>query len=151
MQFVTGYSISSSQPCEVEQNDQNYEKGDLNEYSDSKGWPLKKWKNKCLNVWWHLVCLLQVIQTWHRYAAIHAYKKSQTLHMVEEARQHLNTCRYLTPCRYISHHNACRYLTHCRYMSHHNACRYLTPCRYMSHHNACRYLTYCRYISPQIL
>ena len=42
MHFVTGYIISSSQPCEVGQNDQNYEKGDLNEYSDSKGWPLKK-------------------------------------------------------------------------------------------------------------
>ena len=93
---------------------------------------------------------------WHRYAAIHAYKKSQTLHMVEEARQHLNTCRYLTSCRYISHHSACRYLTHCWYISVH-ACRYLTHCGYISHLNAfyviflhislhaCRYLTHCLY------
>ena len=58
------------------------------------------------------VCVwLQIVQTWHRYAAIHAYKKSQTLHMVEEAREHLNVCTYLTQCCNVSHLCAGLYFT----------------------------------------
>ncbi|KAL8609835.1 hypothetical protein ACOMHN_020670 [Nucella lapillus] len=43
------------------------------------------------NAFTNSVCL-QVLQTWRRYAAVHAYKKSQTQGLVEETREQLRLC-----------------------------------------------------------
>ncbi|XP_076434812.1 uncharacterized protein LOC143274771 [Babylonia areolata] len=67
-------------------------------------WAMETWRENCLQqkedrrydqaaaVHFNRHLLTKVLQTWHRFAAVHAYKKSQTQGLVEETKEHLRSC-----------------------------------------------------------